>query len=1199
MIKYLKSKWMAFIVGLFVIVFGANTAMAASLSQVTAVPDSNNAGATANYTIRLQTANPINPGGLIRVDYPAGFSLSNVELGPTGTRSANLGTAGLHRFSDHVFVELGADSNVGAPEIVYFQLRGVVNTTTAGNYQATIQTLNPSMGLIDGPNLSEVFSIVQTQTLHHFAVSPTTTSTIVGQNVTLTITAQDVNNSTVTSYSGTPVLSGLTTSPNSTVPYYGPVSFSSGVASVTVRSYSAQSGQSVTVTDSGKTGNSGAITFSPSSLASIRIEPSQSIQTITAGTNIQFTAQGSDAYGNVRSGDTFAWTGTNSTGLFNTRTVGNYTIYASSSGINSNQVAVGVTHAAANSVTISPAGPLSITADQSQAFSVNATDIYGNTWNATSTAVYNENDPAGSFTANTYNAGRVGSWTLYATVDGINSNNVTANVSRGVITSISITPVAVNITADQTQQYVATASDADGNTWDISSAVTWSENDPAGTINGSGLYSAGAVGTWTITAVSGTVSGNTTATITHGQAVRITITPDPATAVTGSTVTYTAGAADVDGNSWNVTSTTSFNITNGAGGSWNNNVYTSANTGTWIVTGTYGSLNDTAILTVTSQTPVLTSIVITPGNQTITAGQTIQFTAVGYDQFGSVISGVIFTWTGTNSSGLFTNTTAGVYTIRASSGSVNSNFATVTVNPAGLSRIQVEPSVSAQSITAGQTIQFSAIGYDSYNNPLTGYSFTWYNTTSTGLFNNTTAGTYNVYASYGSISSNIVRVSVVPNVAASVTISPSSSLTIASGSSIIITATVRDVYGNLVADSTLVNWSRSNSTFTLSATTSTTVGGIATVTLISSNISGQSATVTASANSISSTSGTITTISVPQVLSNWRISNPGTIQAGVPFTITIAPLDQFGNVITNYNWSNLLNRPNLSGLGSINGHNPTYEFILASGGVASYRITTYKAESATIVISLGSVMVDSPIFGVTPASTLASIVISPFSELTITTGQTIGFTANSFDQYGNLRSSDHFTWTGTENSNSGLFNNVVCGKYLVYATSGSMNSNSVWVTVAAKEEPKKEEPAKKDESADKKGETKTTQKITKWVAGTSTAKAAETEKEDEEQKETGQAVEMATETFPSIAAETTEKPTRNWWIPVIIIILVLAAAYYGYVALAGRDNKEDSTNIPKRDAAKNADKKVTKINDTDTKEIKPIDKQDDSKKTRW
>jgi len=87
--------------------------------------------------------------------------------------------------------------------------------------------------------------------------------------------------------------------------------------------------------------------------------------------------------------------------------------------------------------------------------------------------------------------------------------------------------------------------------------------------------------------------------VTAGSPDYIVISPDSATITAGDPQTYTAEAFDQHDNSLgNVTNDTTFEIAAGAGGSWAANSYTSENTGTWTVTGTYSGKSDTATLTV-------------------------------------------------------------------------------------------------------------------------------------------------------------------------------------------------------------------------------------------------------------------------------------------------------------------------------------------------------------------------------------------------------------------------------------------------------------------------------------------------------------------------------------------------------------------------------------------------------------------------
>lgn len=113
----------------------------------------------------------------------------------------------------------------------------------------------------------------------------------------------------------------------------------------------------------------------------------------------------------------------------------------------------------------------------------------------------------------------------------------------------------------------------------------------------------------------------------------------------------------------------------------------------------------------------LTSIDISPINsQTITAGQTIQFTVVSYDALGNLRSGDIFTWTNTNNTGLFTTTTAGNYQVKASIGSVDSNLVSVTViHTVAVDHLSINPT-DIHLANADQTQSYTVMAYDQFNN---------------------------------------------------------------------------------------------------------------------------------------------------------------------------------------------------------------------------------------------------------------------------------------------------------------------------------------------------------------------------------------------------------------------------------------------------------------------------------------------------
>ncbi len=161
----------------------------------------------------------------------------------------------------------------------------------------------------------------------------------------------------------------------------------------------------------------------------------------------------------------------------------------------------------------------------------------------------------------------------------------------------------------------------------------------------------------------------------------------------------------------------------------------------------------------------LKSLTLTPSStaQTIQIGQTLQFTATGYDQYGATFPLGTTTWSvnggGTiSTSGLFT-ATANAYpvTVTAVSGG-QSAFYTFRVAPTPvLTSITITPGFTR--VIQGGTAPYSAAGVDQYGNAYSLGTVTWSVTGSngsisaTGLFTASTVGTGYVKATSGSVSS--------------------------------------------------------------------------------------------------------------------------------------------------------------------------------------------------------------------------------------------------------------------------------------------------------------------------------------------------------------------------------------------------------------------------------------------------------------
>lgn len=141
-------------------------------------------------------------------------------------------------------------------------------------------------------------------------------------------------------------------------------------------------------------------------------------------------------------------------------------------------------------------------------------------------------------------------------------------------------------------------------------------------------------------------------------------------------------------------------------------------------------------------------ISVTPSHISLSAGQQIQFSAVGVDQYGDVnttwipywsVSGKIGTISG---SGLFTATVDGTGGVTATDNSTGaSGLSSIGVSPSSLFRLQVVPSNS--TLLAGETYFFSAYGFDYYGNTVSLGSVVW-QTNAGSLYTNGTTAMLNV-----------------------------------------------------------------------------------------------------------------------------------------------------------------------------------------------------------------------------------------------------------------------------------------------------------------------------------------------------------------------------------------------------------------------------------------------------------------------
>jgi len=176
----------------------------------------------------------------------------------------------------------------------------------------------------------------------------------------------------------------------------------------------------------------------------------------------------------------------------------------------------------------------------------------------------------------------------------------------GTLALITVTP-NVTLSPAATQQFTAAGSDADGIAVDIT--PVWSVVAGGGTINASGLFTAGntpGVYNATVQATSDGMSGTANVTVIIGALASITVTPNPDTLLTQATQQFTAVGHDASNNV--VAITPVWTVTNSGGSINASGLFTAGITpGTYAntVRATSGAIFGTATVVVTSAGPVI------------------------------------------------------------------------------------------------------------------------------------------------------------------------------------------------------------------------------------------------------------------------------------------------------------------------------------------------------------------------------------------------------------------------------------------------------------------------------------------------------------------------------------------------------------------------------------------------------------------
>jgi hypothetical protein len=928
------------------------------------------------------------------------------------------------------------------------------NTGTTGT-----TTISATSGTISG---STVLTVTQA-VLVSIAVTPTNPSIADGttQQFAATGTYSDATTQTVTNQAT------WTSSVTTVATVNG-----SGLAS------SQGTGTSTITASIGAVSGNTTLTVTTAVLVSISVTPANS--QIAPTTTTQFKATGIYSNGSTQDLTTTAtWGSSNgaaatvsdtagSKGLATGVAQGTTTIsaaFTTPSGTITGSTTLNVSNATLVSITVTPTNPsialgtkqqFQATGTFSDATSQNLTQTV--TWNSVTTATATISNAAGSKGEATSVA--VGTTTIEASQASITGSTL-LTVTAAALQSIAITPISPTIAKGTQQQFTAIGTYSDTTTQDLTTVANWSSDTPSvGTISNApgseGLATGVAVGATTITVTHQGISSAGVLYVTAAVLQSIAVTPTNPSIAKGTSRQFAATGTYSDATTQDLTTSVAWessdtNVATVSSSVGSDGLATSVNTGTTTIKATLGAISGTTTLTVTAA--VLSTISVTPANQSIAKGTTLQMLATGIftDNSTQDLTTVV-TWgsaTGSvasisntgGSQGLATGLNPGSSIISATSGAI-SGATTLFVTPATLSSIAVSP--TNPSIAKGTTRSFTATGTysDSSTQDLTDAA-TWASSDGTkasvsnapgtkGIATGIGVGTSTISATVGAVSGNTV-LTVTAATLQTIAVTPVNP-SIAKGTTVQFHATGTYSDGTVQDLTTSATW---NSTVPAHATISNAAGseGLATsVDVGPTTITATSGAIVGS-TSLTVTAATLVSIAVAPV--DPSIAN-GTTQQ---FTATGTYTDATTQILTTQvTWTSTN-----AGVAVVVPSGPARGLATATGvGTTSIRATLGSVTGSTTLTVTNAV--------------LTSIVVSP-DPVSIANGTKVQFTATGHYSDGSQQNlTTSATWASTDTGVATISNaagtegeatSVAPGPTTITATVGAISGNAALTVTSA------------------------------------------------------------------------------------------------------------------------------------------------------
>ena len=700
-------------------------------------------------------------------------------------------------------------------------------------------------------------------------------------------------------------------------------------------------------------------------------------------------------------------------------------------------------------------------------FVANGFDQFGNpysvspSWSTTGNGTIDTN---GLFTASS-----VGNATITATAGALSAKSLAAITNLPTLVNITVNPSPASVNAEGSIQFTASGKDQNNAVYAIK--PIWKVNG-GGTISENGLFTAFDKGSYTagnyiVSCIAEDLVQNTSLTVTDVSEVRVVnVLPGVSQVAVGQALNLKALLYDQYLQA--ITGTVTW--TSDLGGIDANGRFVGSAVGTSTITARCGNVVGIAKISVTNQ-PVPQSITLSPANQTISLGSTLQFTAQAKDQFGANYNAYI-NWQSDGCSidqnGLFQALALGTFNVKAYSANGLSSSVAVTVTGGSAPVLtSITLSAPASSIATGSSLQITAVGKDQLGNTMTihptwSISGTGNTISSTGLLTANTTGNYVVTASQGSVSGtfnvsitsggiNIPGKVEAENYTAMSGIGTEATADTGGGQNVgwIDTNDWMDYTVNVATTGTytvdfrvasnqanvqmqLLNGSTVLGSLTVPASTGgyqswQTVSTSMNLTAGSQTIRFKAQTAGFNINWINFSNGSN---QAPTVVISSPANN-STFSAGASISLTGTASDADGSIqkVEIFNGS--------TSLGLATGTN-TWSFNWANVAAGTYTLNARATDNGGLT-STASINVT-----VNAAPVLTTITLSP-NPATVSVGQSQQFTAVGKDQYGNTMSISP-TWsisgTGNSISTSGLLTASAAGSFTLTATSGTVSGTS-------------------------------------------------------------------------------------------------------------------------------------------------------------